>query len=345
MKSGLFSSIKNYSYANARIRARRGNLITDQEYRKLGKMELAEIAEFMGNRGYGPEIEEMGDAYEGEDLIERAVRRNFSRTYQELMEIAPGPIQELLSIYSHKFDIENVKTVLRKVMRDPENDISEMVVPTTEIGRKDLERLADMGSPEEVMKEFEISDFDGDITDKIEDFSELGEIEDALDIYYYTHMVEKVDDIGGKSELFRKFLELEAGLKNISLVLRMKKRGYDYGDIVDRLIPVPARHELLESEELASLSYEEILEKLKESPAGDFIEEETSAEIQQALERYKLKQGIRLMHEDQLGLNPVLGYMVCKEVEAKNLRTIARAKAEGLGEEFIDRNLVKGVAS
>ncbi|MFP4200725.1 MAG: V-type ATPase subunit [Clostridia bacterium] len=51
---------KNYSYANARVRAMRGNLLTDQEYRKLAKMELSEIAEFIGNRGYGTEIEELG---------------------------------------------------------------------------------------------------------------------------------------------------------------------------------------------------------------------------------------------------------------------------------------------
>ncbi|MDY6773812.1 MAG: V-type ATPase subunit, partial [Candidatus Nanohaloarchaea archaeon] len=107
----------------------------------------------------------------------------------------------------------------------------------------------------------------------------------------------------------------------------------------------PSRRQLLEPQDLASLSYEEILERLKESPAGGFIQEETSAEIQRALEKYKLNKGIQLMHEDQLGVNPVLGFMVCKEVEAKNLRMIARAKEEGLGEEFVDRNLVRGVSS
>ncbi|MFB6166898.1 MAG: V-type ATPase subunit, partial [Candidatus Nanohaloarchaea archaeon] len=50
---------KNYSYVNARVRARRGDLIADGEYRKLMKMELAEIAEFMENRGYQGEVNEL----------------------------------------------------------------------------------------------------------------------------------------------------------------------------------------------------------------------------------------------------------------------------------------------
>jgi len=37
--------------------------------------------------------------------------------------------------------------------------------------------------------------------------------------------------------------------------------------------------------------------------------------------------------------------MICKEIEVSNLRMIVRAKEDDLGEEFIDRNLVEGVAT
>lgn len=341
MISDAIASHKNYSYVNSRVRARRANLVTDAEYRKLAKMELSGIAEFLGKRGYDTEIEELGADYEGEELLEKALRQNLARTYRELMAMSPAPVQELLAIYFKKFDIENVKIIIRAKLKGGE--VSDMLVPTREMDRKELERLEEMDTVEEVLDAFKISGFNGDID--VSGSDDMGEVEDALDVFYYTNLVDRVEEAGGKSTLFREFLETEAVLKNVSLVLRMKRRGNDYREIADRLIPVP-RRKSIDPEELASLNtVEEVMERLEDSPVGRFIESENPAEVQRALEKYKLKQGIKLMHEDPLGVNPVLGFMVCKEVEVKNLRMLTRSKQEGLDEEFIKRNLVKGVAS
>ncbi len=334
---------KNYPYVNARVRARRGDLITDPEYRKLMNMELSGIAEFLGNRGYGPEIEQLGRKHSGEELVEKAVRANLARTYRELMGMAPDPVQELLALYFRKLDIENAKMLLRATVHG--GDVAGMLVPTREMDAAELERLEAMETPQEIMDAFELDGFDTDLEDYLPDDDDLAAVEDALDIFYYTELVERIDDIGGRSELFKQFLELEALLKNVSLVLRMKRRGHSYADIRERLIPVPARHGI-DPVDLASLEdVDAVLDHLADTPVGEFLDEESPAEVQRALEQYKLRQGVRLLHEDQLGVNPVLGYMVCKEVEAKNLRMLARAKADGLETAFMKRNLVTGVAS
>ncbi len=345
--TGRVAGLKNYSYVNARVRAMRGDLITDPEYRKLGKMELAEIAEFMGNRGYDREIEEFGGDLAGDELVERAVQQNLVRTYQKLTDISPDAIRRLLWLYFRKFDIHNMKVVLRRAARDAD-DVSGMLLPTRELDRETLDRYLGMDDMERILDAFAVDGFDGDVLDRVDDPSDLQQVEDALDIYYYTNLVTKVDAVGSNSRLFQRFLELEAALKNVSLILRMRRRGdYTYEDIVDRLIPVPDRQQVVDEEELARMdSMDEIIAHLRDSRVGAHLEEDADslAQVERALEKYKLKQGIRMMHTDQLGVNPVLGYMVCKEVEAGNLRMIARAKAEGLGEAFIERNLVGGVA-
>ncbi|MDY6769667.1 MAG: V-type ATPase subunit [Candidatus Nanohaloarchaea archaeon] len=343
MITGTLTGRKNFSYVNARVRARRGDLITDQEYRKLVKMDIPGIAEFLGKRGYEQEMEELGADHEGEDLIAAAVRQNLARTYRELMDMSPDPVQELLDVYFRKFDIENIKMVLRAVHSGEE--VEGLLVPTREFDAAALERLAGMDSIEAVMDAVELDGLDGDIEEHLPDDPRLADMEDALDTHYYTAMVEEVEAVGGRSDLFRRFLETEAVLKNVSLVLRMKRRGHGYEDIVDRLIPVPARADI-DPEELAALdTVDEIVDRLADALDGVELGDRSPAEVQRALETYKLRQGIRLMHADQLGVNPVLGFMVCKEVEATNLRMLARATEAGLGDEFIERNLVEGVAS
>lgn len=336
--------LKNYPYVNARVRAMRGDLITDQEYRKLAKMDLSEIAEFISNRGYGPDVDELGSDLAGEALIERAVRNNLARTYRKLSRIAPAPIADLLHIYYRKLDIQNVKTILRRTARGRDVDVSDMLLPTRELGMEELERLMELDSVEEIVRAFDLDGFDTDLDALIDDYGDLQQVEDALDIYYYTGIVETAEE-AAQSRMFRRFLELEAALKNIELIIRMVRQGYEPAEIMDRIVPVPERRQIVDHAELARAgAMDEIVNRLEDTALGEEFEGDTLAEIERALERYKLKQGIRMMHTDQLGINPVLGFMVCKEVEAGNLRMIARATSEDLGSGFIERNLVGGVA-
>ncbi|MFB6166660.1 MAG: V-type ATPase subunit, partial [Candidatus Nanohaloarchaea archaeon] len=303
-----------------------------------------EIAEFMENRGYQGEVNELGADHEGEDLIERAVRSNVARTYRELMKMSPGPVQELLSLYFRKFDIQSVKTVLREKLGGGGEDVDVMVLPTRELDRDTLERFMEMEA-EDILSEFHLKGFNGDVMDEVEDPSDLSEVEDALNIYYYTNLVEKAGEAGGQSRLFQRFLKLEAALKNISLILRLNRKDYTYEDIKEKLIPVPSSLQVVDEDMLARADEEEMLKMLRESELGEYLEEDLEIpQVETSMERYKLEQGVNMMHRDQLGVNPVLGYMVCKEAEARNLRMIARAKAEGLGEDFMERNLVGGVA-
>ncbi|MFB6077104.1 MAG: V-type ATPase subunit, partial [Candidatus Nanohaloarchaea archaeon] len=214
------AGMKNYAYTNARVRAMRGNLITDQEYRKLSKMDLAEIAEFLENRGYREEIDELGADHRGAELIERAVRQNLAATYRKLMRISPEPVQELLSLYYRAFDIENLKIVLRQVVRGGEGDIDRMITPTPRFDAETVDRLAGMDDPGQVLEAVTVEGFDGDLRGMVDDPSDLAAVEDALDSYYYTNLVEQIDRVGVNSDLFREFLQLEAALTNISLILR-----------------------------------------------------------------------------------------------------------------------------
>lgn len=347
MSGSRLSQLKTYPYTNARVRAMRANLITDGEYRKLAKMQLGEIAEFLSNRGYSTEIEELGATYEGEELVERALKRNLSNTYMKLIRISPTEVEQLLWAYYRKFEIQNLKIILRKKIRDADEDVTDVLIPTPNMDRGTLQRYLDMNTTEDVLDAFTISGFDSNLRSLLSDADNLQEIEDLLDSYYYMHLQEQAAEAGVTSQLFTEFLQLDAALININLILRMKRRNYAYDDIMARLVDIPKRQQIVDNERLASAdTYEDALELVKDSAVGKYVgdEERSAGEISRALEIYKLQNGIDMLHRDQLSVNPILGFMICKEIEVSNLRMIVRAKEEELGEDFIERNLTTGVA-
>lgn len=343
---GKLSRFKNYSYTNARVRAMRANLISDNEYRKLMKMELAEIAEFLSNRGYSTEMEELGSEYEGEELVERALKRNLSNTYMKLLRISPEGVQNLLHAYYRKFEVNNLKAVLRHKHRGSDEDIIETLIPTSNMDREVLYEYLELDSVDDVLREFTITGFDGELQQLLEDAETLQEMEDVLDKYYYENLQETAGEASVDSRLFDRFLQLEAALTNITLILRMKRQEYSEAEIRERLINIPKQRQIVDTDELLRASdYTEALETVRESEIGEYVETDSPAELHRALEKYKLETGIEMLHRDQLSVNPILGFMICKEIEFSNLRMIVRAKEENLGEEFIERNLVRGVSS
>lgn len=337
------AGMKTYAYTNTRVRAMRADLITDDEYRKLQKMTLQEIVEFLGQRGYGDEIDALAGEYSGAELIERAITKNLGNTYMKLLRISPEPIQELLSTYYRKIEIENLKTILREKLRDV--DAAGELMPTPNMDMETLRRYREMETADDVLDAFALDGFDRDLRTLLADADNLPEIEDTIDTWYYEHVQETATETK-ISQLFTEFLQLEVALKNIQLILRMTRHDRDRTVIEDRLIDIPEQQQVIPHDELlAAETYDDVVDRLEESDIGQFIEKRTPAEIGRALETYKLQKGIQMLHTDQLSINPILGFMICKEIEVGNLRMIAQAKEEELGTDFIDRNLVRGVAS
>ena len=108
----------NPEYVNARVRARRAALFSDDEYRKLVRMTPSEIARYMEESEYEREINELGSRHSGVDLIEYSLNRNLAKHFNDLLGFADGQLYELIARYLRKFDAWNVKTVIRGVYTD-----------------------------------------------------------------------------------------------------------------------------------------------------------------------------------------------------------------------------------
>lgn len=340
----MMAASRTYPYTNARVRAMRGDLVTDQEYRQLAKMSLSEIAEFLANRGYREEIEEYGGDYTGADLLDRALKTHMGRIHRKLVDIAPADVAAVLLLYYRRFDVQNMKLLLRYHVRGSAEDITPLLFPTPHLDDGTREQLLDADSVDDVIAAMPVTAWTRRIQDAVPDTDDLQAVEDALDAAYYADATGKAKDLS--SALFTDYLWLDAALTNINLILRMQRRDYAYDDIMRRLLTVPRHKQIVDNEQLAGADgIDETMNLVRDTPIGEYFTGDSPAEIERGLETYKLRRGIRMLHTDQLSLNPILGFMICTQIEYTNLRMIVTAKAEGLGEDFIDRNLVLGVSA
>ena len=62
--------------------------------------------------------------------------------------------------------------------------------------------------------------------------------------------------------------------------------------------------------------------------------------VEAALDRELLKQSAAFLRKAPLSANPILGFIIAKEVEIRNLRLITRAKHSKLEESFMRDQLV-----
>jgi len=343
--SNRLDSLSTFPYVNARVRAMRQQLLTSNDYRKLEKMSPAEILETLQQGDYKDDINRFSSDYSDIDLLEKALDHHLARIYEKLMRISPDLIQDLLRAYFARIDIENIKTVLRHTMRDRDQDIRDMLLPTHDLPEDRLEDLAAMESIGDILEAAEVPG-GGALAEYIDPDASLEEMEYALDRAYYRHLLDVAESIPTQGDLFREFLTLEVRTKNFGLILRLKKHGFDPSDIEDQVLDLSnGRLDGDLRELILAEDYEEALELVRTQDAGSHIGQDITdiTAVEQALQRYKLERGTEMLHREPLSINPVLGYMIGKQVEVSNLRIILQANKADLGQEFMDQNLIREV--
>jgi V/A-type H+-transporting ATPase subunit C len=304
---------RDYPYAYARVSAKRAKLLESREYENMLKMELNEIARALQDGDYSREVERYGDSHSGLDLVERAVEENLSNTMKKLVEVSSSNLEHVLRTYLRKYDVEAVKRAVR-------GEEADSLSPVSSLTREDVEELRGMENGE-LKDSLRIYDTAVDYSSFIDSEMSDAEIESALDRAY----AEDLKALKGNGHpRFERFIDSIVRHRSLLSALRLNRYGED-----PRSIEVP---EWLDGS-LDGAALEEVAER--EDVAAHSIEE-----LERELERKRLREALELMHSEPLSAGSVLGYAVAKEVEAKNIRTIARGKDVGMKPEQIREELV-----
>lgn len=329
------TSGREYPYMYARVSSKRAKLLDSDDYEKLLKMQPNEIARYLEERDYEQEINELGARYDGVRLVELALNRNLSRVFSHMSEIAPEQLEKIISAYLRKYDIISLKRLLRWKKGGEKNRIEDMLIP---VGSMSFERLEELSgkSFDEIKDSIEFPGSEIDYASRLEDAEDLGDIERALDEAYYDELEVLESEINSRP--FSRFVRKEIELENLKTALRLKRYGFEPGEISEHLIRKKSSgivDRVLEAEGL-----DEAMDAVVE--AFDLeLGDRRLEDLEHALETGRLQEALKMLHTEPLGSTSILGYMVAKMIEVKNLRMLIRAKEAGIQNlETIRSNLV-----
>ena len=340
------SSVKaRYAYGTARVRAMKVKLLPQETYTKLLVMALPELTRFIEESEYKAEVDELARKYSGIDLIEFATHLNLARTFVKLTEMTMGEPHDLIVEYLRRWDIREIKTILRgKLYGASDEEILRVLVPSGELPLEFLQSLVRKPSINEVIEALKDTVYYEIIKDI--DYSEsLMKLEDALDKFYYVRMVDLVSKITGSS-LYLRVVQMEIDVANLKTLFRLRNAGISGARALEYIVPNGLYLTEQEIEKMVNAPFEEFVSLLGKYPYWNAISDlvtdgiESLSRIELRLDKFLNEHVWKTSTFYPLTVLPMLGYMLSKDTEVENIQAIARGKEAGLPEAIIKDHLI-----
>lgn len=341
----------NYEYVTARVRSRRAKLFGAEDYRKLVRMGLGDIARFMEETEYEREMNELGARYSGVDRIEYALNRNLAGHFHDLLRWSDGRLYDYIARYLRKFDAWNAKTVIRGIYSDVDQaTIQDDLIRAGEFDDTYLDQLTTASTVEEATELLQPTIFGPPLAAAYDEYEERGvlvPLENAIDRAFYETLLSGLPtDPDRATELYIEFLRAEIDFRNLRNALRIARSGADI-DPAEYFIDAGRLFDQTELRQLAA-NPDELVNRVRDSPYGreladalDVLETaETLIQFEHALDAALMDYARVLANRYPLSVCPVLAYIIAKEREIENIRAIARGREARLTTEDIEEELV-----
>ena len=336
----------NYPYVTARVRARRAALIPQETYARLLQMEIPEIARFLGEREYKAEMVALGARYSGVDLIERAMSRNLTRTYNDIYEFCEGQLKAVVGRYLDRYDLQNIKTIVRaKTYGATAEEVEEDLVPAGSLSLEFLRELVGAPTLEDAFRRLDGTIYAEALEGPASEVKNWAAWEDRVSRIYYTELLQSVPPSTDANRLMRQFIEREIDIVNLKTLLRVWAAKAAF----DRAIFLPGGYEMTEAElgEMVRLDKAALMARLRaysfyDDIAGDLerVEATGVGALLRKVEKVHLIEATKYSHLHPLSILPILDYILRKDREVQNIRLIARGRESGLSTDVIRALLV-----
>lgn len=346
----------DWGYINARMRGMKSRLLDRRALDNLViQPDLESLIADLEKTPYKPDIIEAKVQYSGVLCIEYALRKNFVRTFQKILRfVKTEEAERYITIFLHRWDIQNIKTILRgKNIHITNEEILECLVPAGELDEAtiiELVRQPDVRAVIDMLATWKIG-YAKPLTKEYPAFAKAGDLallECALDEYYYADALEQVKNPTYNNGLIRNIISLEIDVVNLRTILRMIRDHIDPCEAKKFLLNGGKEFNSRKLDHLLSLhSIEEVVEELKTTPYRFLADLPPSAMrtqkisvIEKQLEKFLVQKGVNAFLGDPLSVASVIGYFWAKYNEITNIRIISRCKTADFPIEQLKEELV-----
>lgn len=355
----LLRSRADFGYGNARLRARKTQLLGRADYEELLGKDIDGILGTLASTAYEPEVDSALTRFSGARRLHEAVRVNLGRSLEEMRSFYTGEARDLVDILLSRWDLHNTIALLRgEAIRPHTEDALMYVFPVGTLSdalAREIARQNEFAVAVGLLIRWKLPDPDTAATlrDAWPDYERtenLAALEHAVTAGWTARTAEALATTDTEGEGLRRFFERETNEKNVLVALRLRK-AIERGE----LSGVPASDEWGAYLPGGSIRPERLDEAVRLPDAGAAANSLAAAgpgdrwrlplerwsagggllALQRELEERRITDAVALFTRgDPLGIGVPIAYAVAKENEAKNLRLVAESAARGLDPEI-----------
>ncbi len=347
-----FFQFAPYAYPNARVMARKANLLDRKQMMEIIDAKRPEEAFILVEEV--PEYKKYMDKFP----FEKAMDMQLAETHELIVRISPKKFKEFFEVQLSRWDVQNIKTILvAKEMEVDVEEIKDSIIPFGRLKKDVLNRLIDSENIDEVAEALKDTEYHEIVQEAIPLYREKGLIlplETSLDKYYFEKLLETVPDTSKNKDIeaLNSMISTNIDIINLMIILRSRVDGLEFKDIEDYLIP--GGHQLNEWKLKDLLDAEKMLDFVSLLEGTDYADvirdnlpeyEKTGSisTLESALDRYNIELGIILSKTRPSTIGPMMNFLASKEIEIKNLKVILRAKQEGFTPKVITQMVPGGL--
>jgi V/A-type H+/Na+-transporting ATPase subunit C len=347
-------NLADYGYVNARVRAMRSRLLTEEFFLRLVEApDFEQMHSLLEQTAYRREINEVVLMNPDRPDYDLALNVNLVASLKKIRESTGGEPRRLVDRLLSRYDVQNIKTVLRgRKGNVTVVDIMNTILPIGTINItafEDMAKQADVRDAIDVMASLGIK-YARPLTNAIKDYFKKDEdlfvLELALDKYYYQDVMEDLRGRDRNAGLVRSLFVSEIDMRNLSTLMRIQGIGLDQYQILSLWIPGGT---LSEDQFLGLGSLGDVMAVVDKYPereyrqaletaVGDYADLGAVA-FERELERRMTKQAVAMSNVDVLGIGVIIGYIWAKNNEVINLRIVLRGKLMDQPQAVIKKDL------
>jgi V/A-type H+/Na+-transporting ATPase subunit C len=352
----LLSSAADFAYGNARLRARKGELLGTEEYEALLGRDVDVVLEVLaGTVAYHAEIEAALAVADGKPALHTALGRHLARTLGEMRAFYDGRTQELVDVLLSRFDLHNLFVLLRgRVRGRPAEQVLANVVPLGALGGaagQEIARQQELARAVDLLISWRLPDPAGaravaDAWPEYERTEDLAALEHFLTARHARRLDETLRAAGPDADSLRELVARERDAVNVLVVLRLRF-ALQLDELTD-LPPAPRAGRFLVGGRISEDALEDALRRPTRSEAVATLVDAARRDdwraplqriasggdlpaLQRELEARRVRWAVGLfLRGDPLSFDVPIAFTVAKENEVRNLRLLGEGAAGDL---------------
>ncbi len=332
-----------YDYGNARLRALKSQLLQRNDVEIFATLRsLDDLINALTKTVYRPAVEAAIVYISGMNIIAEALRLDVIARLGSIRRFYSGREHDMLAIMLRRFDVHNLKTMLRGLASDSSpDDIQMTLIPIGELTEATLSELIRTAEPRAAIDL--LASMRLPIARPLLDLrakqpgASTAQMELALDRWYFAEARAQSRD-----ETLNTALNIQADMMNVLTALRFA-HAPEERQLLNRWVHSDDLHDLFV--EPGSLSLDALVRAASQDTVADAIallpeagygvalrtglesyqQSKRLSDIEKPLKHWHLRWSAALVYKDPLGMGVPLAYIALKISEVNNIRWIAQA--------------------